>query len=120
MAADALVTQGARASAAMVLTVYGVGYRKYIVVSCGKETTQVTVLSPEVTRLCQVTSGVGATKALFVNFINKQSFSSPQLRGMTTTGSALDGAMFDITQILAYLVHNMSRSQLYLGFAHFG
>ena len=38
----------------------------------------------------------------------------------TTTGSALDGAVFDIAQILAYLVHNMSRSQLYLGFGHFG
>ena len=25
---------------------------------------------------------------------------------------ALDGAVFDIAQILAYLVHNMSRSQL--------
>ena len=35
-------------------------------------------------------------------------------------GSALDGAVFDIAQILAYLVHNMSRSQLYLGFGHFG
>ena len=33
-------------------------------------------------------------------------------RGKTTTGSALDGAVFDIAQILAYLVHNMSRSQL--------
>ena len=33
---------------------------------------------------------------------------------------ALDGAVFDIPQILAYLVHNMSRSQLYLGFGHFG
>ena len=41
-------------------------------------------------------------------------------RGKTTTGSALDGAMFDIAQILAYLVHNMSRSQLYLGFGRFG
>ena len=40
--------------------------------------------------------------------------------GKTTTGSALDGAVFDIAQILAYLVHNMSRSQLYLGFGHFG
>ena len=40
--------------------------------------------------------------------------------GKTTTGSALDGAVFHITQILAYLVHNMSRSQLYLGFGHFG
>ena len=37
-------------------------------------------------------------------------------RGKTTTGSALDGAVFDIAQIMAYLVHNMSRSQLYLGF----
>ena len=37
-----------------------------------------------------------------------------------TTGSALDGAVFDTAQILAYLVHNMSRSQLYLGFGHFG
>ena len=36
-------------------------------------------------------------------------------RGKTTTGSALDGAVFDIAQILAYLVHNMSSSQLYLG-----
>ena len=41
-------------------------------------------------------------------------------RGKTTTGSALDGAVLDFTQILAYLVHNMSRSQLYLGFGHFG
>ena len=30
---------------------------------------------------------------------------------------ALDGAVFDIAQILAYLVHNMSRSQLYLALA---
>ena len=36
-------------------------------------------------------------------------------RGKATTGSALDGAVFDIAQILAYLVHNLSRSQLYLG-----
>ena len=43
-----------------------------------------------------------------------------RLRGKTTTGSALDGAVFDIAQILAYLVHNVSRSQLYLGFGHFG
>ena len=43
-----------------------------------------------------------------------------RLRGKTTTGSALYGAVFDIAQILAYLVHNMSRSQLYLGFGHFG
>ena len=42
-----------------------------------------------------------------------------RLRGKTTTGSAL-GAVFDIAQILAYLVHNMSRSQLHLGFGHFG
>ena len=41
-------------------------------------------------------------------------------RGKTTTGSALDEAVFDIAQILAYLVPNMSRSQLYLGFGHFG
>ena len=41
-------------------------------------------------------------------------------RGKTTKGSALDGAVFDIAQILAYLVHNMSRSQSYLGFGHFG
>ena len=43
-----------------------------------------------------------------------------RLRGKTTTGSAQDGAVFDIAQILAYLVHNMSRSQLYLGFSFFG
>ena len=41
-------------------------------------------------------------------------------RGKSTTGSALGGAVFDIAQILAYLVHNMSRSHLYLGFGHFG
>ena len=40
-------------------------------------------------------------------------------RGKTTTELALDGAVFDIAQILAYLVDNMSRSQLYLGFGHF-
>ena len=43
-----------------------------------------------------------------------------QQRGKTTTGSALDGAVLDLTQILAHLVHNMSISQLYLGFGHFG
>ena len=43
-----------------------------------------------------------------------------RLRGKTTTGSALDGAVFDIVQILAYLVQNISRSQFYLGFGHFG
>ena len=37
-------------------------------------------------------------------------------RGKTT----MDGAVLDFTQILAYLVHNMSRSQLYCGFGHFG
>ena len=42
-----------------------------------------------------------------------------QQRGKTTMGSALDGAVLDFTQILAYLVHNMNRSQLYLGFGHF-
>ena len=41
-------------------------------------------------------------------------------RGKTTIGSALGGAVLDFTQILAYLVHNVSRSQLYLGFGHFG
>ena len=41
-------------------------------------------------------------------------------RGKTTTGSALDGAVFDSAQILAHLVHNMSRSQICLGFGHFG
>ena len=43
-----------------------------------------------------------------------------RLRGKTTTGSALDGAVFDIAQILAYLAHNRGISQLYLGFGHFG
>ena len=43
-----------------------------------------------------------------------------RLQYLHCTGSALDGAVFDIAQILAYLVHNMSRSQLYLGFDHFG
>ena len=36
-----------------------------------------------------------------------------RLRGKTTTGSALDGAVFDIAQLLAYLIHHMSRSQFY-------
>ena len=45
---------------------------------------------------------------------------TPSAGGKTTTRSALDWAVFDITQILAYLVHNMSRSRLYLGFGHFG
>ena len=35
-------------------------------------------------------------------------------RGKTTMGSALDGTVLDFTQILAYLIHNMSRSQLYI------
>ena len=43
-----------------------------------------------------------------------------RLRGNTIPGSALDGAVFDIAQILASLVHDMSRSQLYFGFRHFG
>ena len=42
------------------------------------------------------------------------------LRGKATTGSALDGAVLDFTQILADRVHSMSRSQLYLGFGNFG
>ena len=40
-----------------------------------------------------------------------------------TMESARDGAVLDFTQILAYLynlVHNMSKSQLHLGFGHFG
>ena len=37
-------------------------------------------------------------------------------RGKTITGSAMNGAVLNFTQILTYLVHNMSRSQLYLGF----
>ena len=43
-----------------------------------------------------------------------------RLRGKTTMGSDLDGAVFDIAQMLTYPVHNMSRSQFYLGFGHFG
>ena len=43
-----------------------------------------------------------------------------QQRGKTTMGSALDGAVPDFTQILAYIVHNMSISQWYLRFGHFG
>ena len=35
-------------------------------------------------------------------------------RGKTTTGSAVDGAVIDVTQILAYVVHNKSPYQLYL------
>ena len=37
-------------------------------------------------------------------------------RNTTTRLSALDRAVFDLPQILARLVHNMSRWQLYLGF----
>ena len=36
------------------------------------------------------------------------------------TPSIVTGAVFDIAQILAYLVHDMSRSQLYLVLGHFG
>ena len=32
----------------------------------------------------------------------------------------MDEAVFDFTQVLAYLVHNMNRSQLYLRYGHFG
>ena len=72
---------------------------------------------------------------------------APSAKRKDPHGSALVGAVFDIAQILAYLVHNMSRSQfdgilfkgpyltclrmadrpfrrdtleLYLGFGHFG
>ena len=45
---------------------------------------------------------------------------APSAKRIDHPGTALDGAVFDIAQILAYLVHNMSRSQLYLGFGHFG
>ena len=45
---------------------------------------------------------------------------APSAKRKDHHGWALDGAVFDIAQILAYLVHNMSRSQLYLGFGHFG
>ena len=38
-------------------------------------------------------------------------------RGKTTTGSALGGAVLDLTQILAYLIHNMNRSQYIWGLA---
>ena len=41
-------------------------------------------------------------------------------REKTTMERALDGGVCDITQILAYPVQNMSRSQLCLGFYHFG
>ena len=39
----------------------------------------------------------------------------------TTLGSALDGSVvFNFVQMLAYLVHRMSRSPLWLGFGHVG
>ena len=38
-------------------------------------------------------------------------------RGKTNTGSALDGAVLYFTQILAYLVHNMSKSNYIWGLA---
>ena len=42
-------------------------------------------------------------------------------RGKTTIGSALDGAVLNFTQILAYLVLTQYEQILvYLGFAHFG
>ena len=58
-----------------------------------------------------MSAGVGGAVRFLV--VGKQ-------RGKTTMGSALDGAVFDFTQILAYLMHTMSRSQSYLGFGHFG
>ena len=36
-------------------------------------------------------------------------------RGKTTTGSAVDGAVIDVTQIMAYVVHNKIQYQLYFG-----
>ena len=36
-------------------------------------------------------------------------------RGETTTGSAMDGAVIDFTQILAYLVHNYEQIPIVLG-----
>ena len=44
---------------------------------------------------------------------------SMSMEEKTTTGPALGGAVFDLAQILAYLVHNMSTSQLYMGFCRF-
>ena len=45
---------------------------------------------------------------------------SAKRKGHHEWSSTLDGAVLDIAQILVYLVHNISRSQLYLGFGHFG
>ena len=45
---------------------------------------------------------------------------SVQGRGKTTTVSALNGEVLDFSQIQDYLLPNMSRSQLYLAFGHFG
>ena len=54
-------------------------------------------------------SGVGgAVRFLVVGTIGKEE------------GPPRDGAVLDFTQILVYLVHNISRSQLYLKFGHFG
>ena len=41
-------------------------------------------------------------------------------RGNSIAGSALDRAVFNFTQILAFLVHTMRRSHLYLAFGYFG
>ena len=84
-------------------------------------------MSPRLTGTCLGTSGKGINhlsegiKQLSRTLGDRNcSGLHHRLRGKTTTGSALDGAVFDITEILAYLVHNMSRSQVYLGFGHFG
>ena len=63
---------------------------------------------------CQsVCLGVGeAVRFLVVGTIGKEK--------RPPWGQALDGAVFDFTQILAYPVHNMSRSQLYLELDYFG
>ena len=55
-----------------------------------------------------------------VGWVGLWGFLYHQQRGKTTWGSALDGAILDFSQTLAYLVHIISRSQLYLGFGHFG
>ena len=41
------------------------------------------------------------------------------VKGKVTTGSALNGTVNSLVQILAYLVHSMTISQLYLGVGHF-
>ena len=58
--------------------------------------------------------------ASYVHPVQSHTCGHHQHRGKTTIGLALDGVVLKSAHILAYLAHNMIKSQLYLGFGHLG